>query len=65
MHVNLIWDLDKWLLKTGGPLIQVAFITGSTVLDCWLLTCAINAAKLQLYVLCQAAALCTQQNSRE
>ena len=25
-----VLDLDKWLLKTGGPLIQVAFITDST-----------------------------------
>ena len=27
-----IWEMDKWLLRTGGGLlIQVAFITGSTV----------------------------------
>ena len=28
-----VWDLDKWLLKTGGLLTQMAFITGSTVTD--------------------------------
>ena len=26
-----IWDADKYLLKTGGLLIQIAFITGYTV----------------------------------
>ena len=28
-----IWVLDKWLLKTGGLLIQVAFITDSAVVS--------------------------------
>ena len=32
MYVKfLFWDLDKWLHKTGGLLIQVAFITDSAV----------------------------------
>ena len=29
---SYIWDLDKWLLKTGGLLIQVTIISDSTVL---------------------------------